>query len=546
MSALRDLKRWAVRLGFLAGLATIAAAPAHARVTTGVHPYLEVQQVLNADLDGGDVLTYTAIAAGVDAGVSTRRVRAQISYRYEKRIGWGDDLVDSDAHTGIAQLGADIIPDMLRVSAGALATRARADGIGPIFGFTNVDDASISEVYSFYAGPDFKQRIGVLDVNASYRFGLVEVDNKALRNIPLAPGAIRLDRFDSSTNHSLSASVGMGVGELPFGWTVAGGYYLERADRLDQEFEGRFIRGDVVVPVGRTLALTAGVGYEKIESSQQDILRGPNGAPVVTAGGRLIGDPTKPRLLAYDTDGLIWDAGVIYRPSRRTELQARVGRRYGGTTITGSLSHKINDRYGLSASVYDGVETFGRLLIADLAAVPIEFDVRRNPLNGNVGGIGGCVFGNDPGTGACFDDAFQSIAGSSFRSRGANLLFSGGRGPWSFGVGANYANRRYDQPIVAQGFALERRTDESFGLYAGMTRDLSRTSSVSLDGYASWFDSGLTGVDGSFSTGATASYYQSFLFDRLQGQAAIGLFTTESDGFDSTVASALLGLRYQF
>ncbi|HEX8443211.1 MAG TPA: hypothetical protein VF631_06165 [Allosphingosinicella sp.] len=545
MSALGQFKRWAVRLGAVA-LAASAAMPASARVSTGVHPYIEVQQVLNADLDSGETLTYTAVAAGVDAGVSTRRVRAQISYRYEKRFGWGDDLVDGDSHTGIAQLSADLIPNMLRASAGALATRARSDGVGPIFGFTNVDDPAISEVYSFYAGPELSTRIGALNVTGSYRFGLVEVDNKALRGLPLAPGAILLDRFDSSTNHSLSASVGMDVGELPFGWTVGGGYFLEEADRLDQEFEARFIRGDVVVPVGSTLALTAGVGYEKIESSQQDILRDAAGRPVVTPGGRLIGDPTKPRLLAYETDGIIWDAGVIYRPSRRTELQARVGQRYGGTTVTASLSHKINERYGLSASIYDGVETFGRLLIADLAAVPVEFDIRRNPLNNNVGGIGGCVFGTDPGTGACFDDAFQSIAGSSFRNRGANILFSGGRGPWGFGIGANYSSRRYYQPIVEQGFALDRRTDESFGLYAGATRDLSRTSTVSLDAYANWFDSGLTGAESAFSTGITGGYYQSFLFDRLQAHAALGLFTTDNGEFDSTVASALVGLRYGF
>jgi hypothetical protein len=99
---------------------------------------------------------------------------------------------------------------------------------------------------------------------------------------------------------------------------------------------------------------------------------------------------------------------------------------------------------------------------------------------------------------------------------------------------------------VEQGFALDRRTDESFGLYAGATRDLSRTSSVSVDAYANWFDSGLTGADSAFSTGITGSYYQSFLFDRLQANAAIGLFTTDNGAFDSTVASALVGLRYGF
>src|SRR5690606_27010607 len=41
------------------------------RRTVDVSPYLEVGQVLSAELKGGDVLTYTTIAAGVDAAVET-------------------------------------------------------------------------------------------------------------------------------------------------------------------------------------------------------------------------------------------------------------------------------------------------------------------------------------------------------------------------------------------------------------------------------------------------------------------------------------------
>jgi hypothetical protein len=539
-------RRVLARCAAATALVSLCAAPAAAELRTGVQPYIEVQQVLNAEVDSGDVLTYTGLAAGVDASLSTRRVRAQISYRYERRFAWREGLDDSDAHSGIAQLNATLIPNLLRVNAGALATRARADGRGPIFGFTSVDTGNVSEVYSLYAGPDLSTRVGDLDVTGSYRFGFVEVDNQSFRGLPLPPGAILLDRFDRSTNHSLSGSVGMGVGNLPFGWTVGGGYFREDAKRLDQQFEGAFIRGDIVVPVAPTVALTAGAGYEKIESSQQDILRNSAGAPVVTPGGRLIGDPTKPRLLAYETDGFIWDAGVIWRPSRRTELQARFGRRYGGSTVTGSFRHQFNSRYGVNVSVYDGVESFGRLLIADLAAVPVDFDVRRSPLSNNVGGIGGCVFGSDPGTGACFDDTFQSIAGANFRNRGVSVLFSGGRGPWNFGLGGTYSARRYFQPLVGQGFAADRRTDEAFNIYGSASRDLSRTSTVSVDAFAAWFNSGVPGADDAFSTGLTGSYYHTFLLDRLQGQAALGLFTTESDEFDSTVASALLGLRYNF
>ena len=531
--------------GLAAGLGLAVAAPAQ-RARTAVVPYLEVQQVLSADLNEGDVLTYTALAAGVDVRSSTRRLDAQLSYRYERRIAWDDELADEDVHTGLAAMRAELVPDMLTMNAGALATRARADGRGPIFGFSTADSPNLVDVYSVYAGPDFSTSSGPVDVAASYRLGYVKVDDHSLAGLPLPPGVPVYDRYDSSTNQTAKVSVGMAPGMLPFGWTASAGYAREDVDRLDQEYEAAFVRGDILLPVSHTLALTAGAGYERIESSQQDVVRGPDGVPIVTPGGRLVADPSRPRLLAYDQRGFIWDAGVIWRPSRRTEVQARVGRRYGDTAFTGSFKHQINAAYAISGSVYDSVDSFGRVVIADLARVPTNFRVGRNPLNPGAGGLGGCVFGNDPGSGVCLDDAFQAISGSNFRHRGANVLLSGGRGPWSMGLGAGYSQRKYLTPDVFNGFALERFTDENFNVSGYINRDLSRTSSASLDAYASWFDSGALGSETSFGTGITGSYRRSFLLDRLEMQAAAGLYTTDSGPFDSSVVQALIGLRYSF
>ena len=531
--------------GFAASLGLAFAAPAQ-KGRTQVVPYLEVQQVLNADLNGGDVLTYTSLAAGVDARTSTRTVDAQVSYRYERRIAWEDDLGDEDVHTGLAAVRAELVPNTLTMNAGALATRARADGRGPIFGFGTVDGINQVDVYSVYAGPDFSSTSGRLDIAASYRLGYVKVDDHNLARFPLLPGASVYDRYDSSTNHTAKVSVGMAPGALPFGWTASAGYAREDVGRLDQRYEASFVRGDVLLPVSPTVALTAGAGYEKIEASQQDVVRGSNGVPILTPGGRLIADPSRPRLLAYDQTGFIWDAGVIWRPSRRTEVQARVGRRYDDTTYTGSVRHQINSAYAITGSVYDSVDSFGRIVVADLATVPTNFRVGRNPLNAGAVGVGGCVFGNDPGTGTCLDDAFQAISTANFRNRGANILLSGGRGPWSVGLGASYSQRKYFQPDVLDGFALDRFTDESFTLSASLARQLSRTSGVAFEGYASWFDSGALGSDSVFGTGVSASYHRSFLFDRLQGQAAVGLYSTDNGLFDSRVAQALVGLRYSF
>jgi hypothetical protein len=543
---LGSLRRLALGLsGLAAGLTLLVAGPASAGSRTEVTPYLEVEQVLSADLNGGDTLTYTNVAVGVDAKTTTRRVQAQISYRYDRRIAWEGDLADEDVHTGLAQMRAELVPNTVTFNAGALATRARTDAAAPIFGFGSADSSGLADVYSFYAGPDFSSRVGPMDVTASYRLGYVKVDDHSLAGVPVPAGA-RSDRYNSSTNHSVSASAGMAPGHLPVGWTVGAGYVREDVNRLDQRFEGKFIRGDVVLPVSPTFAVTAGVGYEKTEASQQDFKRDANGVAIITPGGNLVADPSRPRLLAYDQSGVIWDAGVIWRPSRRTELQARFGRRYGSETFTGSFRHELNSAYAITGSVYDSVDSFGRIIVADLKSMPTNFEVSRNPLNPGVGGIGGCVFGTKPGTGACLGDALQAISSTNFRNRGASLMFSGGRGRWSFGLGAGYSQRKYLAPDVLNGFSLNRVEDQNFTINGNVSRELSRTSGFDIEGYASWYDSDQVGFGSSFGTGVTGSYHRRLFYDRLEAHAAAGLYTTNSDEIDSTALQALIGLRYSF
>ncbi|HMJ92476.1 MAG TPA: hypothetical protein VK472_00095, partial [Allosphingosinicella sp.] len=373
--------------GLAVSLATAVAVQGAPK--TVVQPYLEVQQVLSADLNGGDVLTYTSVGAGIDAAVQTRRVQATISYNYQRRIGWDDNLADEDVHTGLAAARIAVIPDTLNFDAGALAIRSNADIRTPTSPFRTADDGAAVEVYSVYAGPTLSTHAGPVDVGASYRLGYVAVDDHNFDDVTGPSSQPQVDRFDTSTVQSAAVSVGMKTKGLPVGWTVGAGWEREDAERLDSDFEGKYVRGDVVVPVSANLAVTAGAGYEKFKSSQQDIVRDSNGVPVVTAGGDLIADPSKPRLLSYDQSGLIWDAGVIWRPSQRTELQARVGRRYGGTTFTGSFQHQINEHASISASVYDSVDSFGHMLITDLAGVPRRFNTGRK--NRGMVGIGGCV-----------------------------------------------------------------------------------------------------------------------------------------------------------
>lgn len=528
-------------LAWLAALAALGAAvPAHAGKE--ITPYIEIQQVLDADLDdGGDVLTYTTLAAGIDAVVTERRTQVQISYRYEHRFGWGERQNDEDVHSGLARAAVQVVPDLLSLEGGAIATRSRVDirGAAPNPALGSGDN--ITQVYSLYAGPTLNTMVGDLGVSAAYRFGYTKVESDT--DFALPPGQVPLDVYDDATNQLASVSVSQRPGELPFGWSLGAGWEREDASQLDQRFDGKYVRADVTVPVSPTLAVVGGVGYEDIEISQRDALRDANGVPIRGNDGRFITDPASSRQIAYEIDGLIYDAGVVWKPSRRTQLEARVGRRYGGTTVFGSLSHQLGRNSGVQIVVYDGVESFGRLLSDNIARLPTSFNVPANPLTNR---FGGCVFGATEGTGGCLDDVFQSISTANFRSRGVNAMYAASMGRTSWGVGLGYAQRKYYAPRFGTGFSIDGLKDESWYAQAYWAYELSEQSGVNASAYLNSYDSGLPFAPDVIGAGATLSYFHNFS-RRLTGTAAIGLFSFDQDGFASDLtASALAAMRYQF
>jgi len=147
---------------------------------------------------------------------------------------------------------------------------------------------------------------------------------------------------------------------LPVGVGVGAGWLREDISNLDQRVDDKNVRGDVTLPVGGNLALVGGVGYEDVKVSHRDAVIDTNtGLPVIGADGQYVTDKSTPRLIAYETSGLIWDAGVIWRPSKRTALEAHIGRRYGSTTYFGSFAYAPSARSSLNVAVYDSVTGFG-------------------------------------------------------------------------------------------------------------------------------------------------------------------------------------------
>jgi hypothetical protein len=229
-----------LRLGWIAAMTGALCMAAPAAAERAISPYIEVQQVFDADFNnGGDVLTYTAVAAGVDAAVSSRRVEVGLSYRYERRIAYEDNLGDEDIHSGLARARIELVPDLLSLEGGAIATRARGDTRGDAPAFLTGDNDNITQVYGFYGGPALSTEAGPLQIGASYQLGYVRVDD--YDGVTL-PGQPRLDSYDSATSHNLGGSIGMASGPLPIGWTVSAGYQREDASQLDQRYRGAYAR----------------------------------------------------------------------------------------------------------------------------------------------------------------------------------------------------------------------------------------------------------------------------------------------------------------
>ena len=504
-----------------------------------VTPYIEVQQVAFADLDGGrDILTYTTLAAGIDAAISTRRAEGQVSLRYERVIGYDDQVKSQDSVSGLAR-GSVAVTRNLSIEAGALASRSGLDSRGPNRGSIQPFSDNVTQVYSVYAGPTFTAQAGELAVNAGYRVGYTKVSEENRGALP--PGQQPIDLFDDSVSHAASASVGMQAGTLPFGWTATVGYNREDASQLDSRFEDFYGRADVIVPVTQTLAAVGGIGYEKIKASERNALRDVGGNPIVGPGGRLVTDPNSPRLVAYESDGLIWDAGVLWRPSRRTALEVRYGHRYGSDTYTGSFSYAPNDRTGVNISVYDSVQGFGGSINNALADLPTAFNSNRNAITGD---LNSCVFSNTGG--ACFNNALRTASSATFRSRGVQASVAESAGPWSSGLAIGYDRRKFLASALGGQGQIAGLIDENYYLSGYLGRELDRQSSFGTNVYANFNDPGQAGAPDSYGFGANASYNRN-IWRGLQATAALGIDTYKVEDFEQDVsASALLGLRYSF
>lgn len=528
----------------LVGLAALTASPAFAqdqgeRRNAVIQPYIEVSQVISAELTpGDDVLTFTQVAVGVDVNVQGRNSGAAVSLRYERNIGYGDGTIDTDTISGVARGTLAVIPNALSFEAGGLAARTRADGGGGTTANPLTREDAESRFYSAYAGPSLNTRVGAVDLQGVARVGYnrFEVDNALATQ-----QGTTVDVFDDSVTYLGQLRAGTRPGDvLPVGLAVTAGGFQEDISNLDQRVRDLYVRGDVTVPLTTTLALVAGAGYEDVEISSRDALRDANGVPVIGADGRFVTDQAAPRQIAFDVDGLLWDVGVLWRPSSRTNLSATVGRRYDSTTYYGTFTYVPSARSSFALSAYDGVSGFGGTLNNALAGLSSDFEAIRNPVTGDFGGL---VSGTE---GQATIGGLGSARSAAFRGRGVRASYQRQIGRTTAAIGAGYDRRRF---IAAAGTVLapvNGLVDESYYVIGGLTRQIGQNANLTTNAYVNWFDAAGNNSDVT-AVGASAAWNQS-ITPRLVGRAAIAIdyFDSEFTAEDFAFATALVGLRYNF
>lgn len=199
----------------IAAAASFASSPANAQEgqqrNVRVQPYIEVNQVLSAELTPGDeVVTYTQVAAGVDLNAQGRNSGASVSVRYERNIGYGD-RVDTDTVSGIARGYLAVVPRTLTIEAGGLASRTRVDGTGAVSPNPLVSEDAESQIYSLYAGPSLSTRVGPVKVDGIARIGYNRLETV---NAIIDANGDPVDAFDDSVTYNGQVRVGTRAGDL--------------------------------------------------------------------------------------------------------------------------------------------------------------------------------------------------------------------------------------------------------------------------------------------------------------------------------------------
>jgi len=507
--------------------------------------FMELKQLVDVQLHGDgfdrdDDVTYTELSGQLTARIRNRRVVASGTYRLIYRIPETGDVNNSISHDGVMRLQANLINDWLTMETGAIITRSRIDPSGAAPQLNSANLNNLTQTYSVFVEPTLSHRFGDVTVAGRYRYAYTQ--NESHRTtVPIGPVT---NRFDSSHFQQANLSLGMVRTALPFDWNISSEYRHENTTNLAQHYRSINVLAEVKVPVLPTVALVTSGGYERTRTSERDPLIDPvTGLPVLDRNGRFVVDPASPRFLTYDVDGLIADGGVIWKPSRRTRLEARAGYRFGGLSVTGLLEMKPSEKSGLTFIVTDRIDSFAQSVSTGLASSPADLDLGQSLDPGNP--FQNCLFGKAAGSGRCIGGALGLASANIYRERAASVIFKHRVRRWTLLSSLGYSHRRYiDRPGTQ--FSLLGVVDEIYFGDMKITGQLSQRSGVTFSFAGNLFKNGQVGASDVTSGSIGTDYYRTF-GRGIRAQAGFAVEATKQDGITADVSGrAQLGVQYQF
>ncbi len=509
------------------------------RRTKYITPYIEALQVVDARISPqNDVTTYSVLAAGVDAAIDRRNFQGSASLRFERRFGWGN-AGSSNTVSGVGRSSVGVIQDVLHMEMAGYANSTHIDGNGST-GSAGLSDTR-TQIWSVFGGPTLSTDAGDVKLDAHYRIGYSKIGNTA-GSLVAFTGQPVTDIFESSTVQDAGYRIGNRAGDgLPIGLAVEVGHYREDISNLAQKARDTHVRGEVSIPIAADTMLIGGIGYERVRITSRDAVRNGAGDAVYNSEGRIVTDFAGPEYIALDTKGVIWDVGVMWRPSPRTSLEAHFGERYGERTGFGMFTYHPNRRSTFSVLAYSNVTGFGGQLTNSLFNLPNQFQTVRDALTGN---ISSCVASSTGGN--CLAGALATVRSTVYRGKGVTASYNIDFGRLQTGVGLGYDRRQY---IAAAGTILSPlngKLDKYYWVagYVSGAIDQSSVFTATLDAYM--FQTGAA----SFSdlTGIRASgVYQKLLSKHLTASAALGIDGINREALaDVWSASGSVGVKYTF
>ena len=505
-----------------------------------IRPYIEAGEVADWGISPRtQVLTYTEVAVGVDAQVNGNNTVGSVSLRYQRNIGYGQQS-SGDSVTGLARMATAIVPGALRMDYGLMATRANISASGAASPNVAGVNLASNQIYSAFAGPTLRTHMGLAEVDAHYRVGYTKVGSPDFGAV--APGQSTPNAFSHSWSQDAGGAITFKPHEpLPVGVGIDGNWSQENDSLLGQRTVDEHIHGTLTVPITHTLAVIGGVGYEhdRVESYNAQV--DASGNPVLSANGQYIANTAAGRQIAFDTSGLIWDAGVVWKPGPRTALEMHYGKRYGSDGAWGTFSWHPDARQSFNLQVNDTLSGFGGSLSSALAGAPTEFTVIPNPTAANIGSCVAALQG-----GGCIAAVLGSVAAPVYHDQSVSGTYGLNFGRLQTGLGFGYDRRTLITGSNNVLGSVNGQRDQYYWVAAYASEKLSPRSNLLASVNLYRFNSGAGSAGDSTSVHAGGTYQYNFT-QHLTASASLAVDGVNLESLnDSWAASGALNMRYSF